>query len=159
MSATDEKKISIQDAIRLKHAINKKITHRGLDAQQIREMEELSADQYDAIKTGLTYIKKSWWFLPDKLLWILALVSAFIFFYFQDTIYQKMSIGLAIYCIGQLCYREGVYYGFTRGYEDGHVTAVHKALGLTPEDQANLHERAVEMQMDEMLIKRMDRQE
>jgi len=45
---------------------------------------------------------------------------------------------------------------YVRGYQSGHEGGVHKALGITGEDASDIRERAVEMEMDEMLIKKMD---
>ena len=108
-------------------------------------MEELSHDQYGKIKEAISFIRKHWWFFPDMMFWICAITSAVVYFYFQNTIYQKIALGVAIYSLVQLSYRNGVYYVFTRGYEDSHITGVHKALGLTPEDEADIHDRAIQM--------------
>jgi hypothetical protein len=49
-----------------------------------------------------------------------------------------------------------VNYGFVRGYEDWHTMGVRKAMGVTPEDAEDSRKRAVEMEMDDMLVKGLD---
>jgi hypothetical protein len=60
------------------------------------------------------------------------------------------------YCIVQLAYRSGILYGYVRGYQSGHEEGVHKALGLQSEEAIELNQRAVEMEVDEHLVKKMN---
>ena len=50
----------------------------------------------------------------------------------------------------------GVYYGFTRGYQEGQEQGVHRVLGISPEEAHDIGERATEMEMDDGLIKKLD---
>jgi len=156
MSDDESNKISIEDAIRLKHTLNQTITYRGYNAKEVSEIESLTKDQYDEISRQLSEIRKSWWFFPDYV-WIIGLiVSGFCSLYFSQYFIRIISLLSLIYCIAQLGYRSGLLYGYVRGYESGHEDGVHKALGVPPEDAAEISERATEMELDEMLIKKMD---
>jgi len=150
-------KISVEDAVRLKHQLNQEITYGGgLNARKIREMEGLSQEQYAEVNKQLSEIKKSWWFFPDYF-WIIGLlIGGFCIFYFDKMIVRVIALVVILYCIGSLAYRSGVLYGYVRGYESGHEEGVHRALGITPDDARDIHDRAIEMEMDEMLIKKMD---
>ena len=67
--------------------------------------------------------------------------------------YRAYFVNTTLY----LAYRAGVNYGFVRGYEDGHTMGVRKAFGISRDDASDMHERAIEMEMDEMLIKGLDK--
>jgi hypothetical protein len=149
-------KMSIEDAIRLKHELNQSITYRGYNAKQVQEMENLTKEQYAEVNRQLSEIKKSWWFFPDYV-WVIGIVAAgFCTLYFSHWIIHIAGLMAMIYCVAQLGYRAGVSYGYVRGYESGHEEGVHKALGIAGDDASDISERAVEMEMDEMLIKKMD---
>jgi hypothetical protein len=149
-------KLSIKDAIRLKHETNKDITYGGLNARQIRELEELSQEQYGDIKEAIVTIKKSWWVFPDYLFWIFMLLGGLGIFIFSNTNIRIIASIIAVYFLTQLYYRKGVYYGFMRGYEDGHVMRVRKAMKIDKDEAKDIHDRAIEMEIDENLIERMD---
>ena len=78
------------------------------------------------------------------------------FFYFDKIIVQVIAAVLMMYCAEQLIYRSGLKYGYVRGYESGHEAGVHKALGISQDDLEEMRKRAVEMEIDEMIIKKMD---
>ena len=63
-------------------------------------------------------IKESWWFFPNYVFVIGALISIFCVAYFGNIIIQIIGTLVIIYCIGQLNYRAGLIYGYMRSYED-----------------------------------------
>lgn len=150
-------KISVKDAMRLKNELNQKITYGGgLNAKQIRDMEGLTQEQSAEVSRQLSEIRKSWWLFPDYV-WITGLlVGVSAFFYFHQLIVQIFALAAVLYCTAQLAYRSGLLYGYVRGYESGHEEGVHKSLGITPADAEDIRDRAVEMEMDERLIQKMD---
>jgi len=156
MSDETSGKISIEDAIRLKHDLNQNITHGGYSAKQIREMESLTKEQYAEVNRQLAEIKKTWWFFPNYFWAIGILCAGFCILYFSQLLVQVIGLVILLYCTAQFGYRSGVLYGYVRGYEGGHEEGVHKSLGITAEGATDIHDRAIEMEMDEKLIKRMD---
>jgi hypothetical protein len=150
-------KITVEEAIRLKHDLNQGITYGGYNAKEISDMENLTKEQYSEINRQLSEMRKSWWFFPDYVWVIGIIVSGVCFFYFYQSFVRIAAVVVLAYCIGQLAYRSGVLYGYVRGYESGHEEGIHKALGVPTEEAAELGQRAIEMEMDENLIKKMDK--
>jgi hypothetical protein len=152
----DPDKISVQDAIRLKHEVNKSIKYGGYNAREIRELEHLNDEQRARLGAELTNIKKVWWFFPDWVM-VAGFIAAFgSFFYFDGLTARIVSALAAIYCATQVAYRLGVYYGFARGYQEGQEQGVHRVLGISQDEAQDIHERATEMEMDDKLIKKLD---
>jgi hypothetical protein len=149
-------KITVEEAIRLKHDLDQVITYRKYNAKEISEIENLTKEQHSEVNRQLSEIRKSWWFFPDYV-WVMGIiVSGFCFLYFYRNYVRIAAVVVLAYCIGQLAYRSGVLYGYVRGYESGHEEGVHKALGVSAEEAAELSQRAIEMEMDEKLIRKMD---
>jgi len=159
MKSKDSSKFSIKNAIKLKHMLNQRITYGRLNARQVEQMVDLTPDQYAEINRQLSVIRKSWYFFPDYVWYVGILVSFCCWVFFKRPIVNEIALLAALYCTGQLCYRAGVQYGYIRGYESGHEGGVHKALGITSEDAKEIHESAIEMKMDEMLINGWDKAE
>jgi len=85
------------------------------------------------LSAELTNIKKNWWVFPDWLM-VLGLVVAVCSLLFFMTFSAGLVCMLAsIYCATQVAYRRGVYFGFARGFEQGHEEGVRRANEpLTP---------------------------
>ena len=56
----DPDKITVQDAVRLKHEVNKSIKYGGYNAREIREFERLNEEQRARLSAELANIKKVW---------------------------------------------------------------------------------------------------
>ena len=152
----DPDKITLQDAVRLKHELNKSIKYAGYNAGEIRELERLNEEQRARLGVELANIKKVWWFFPD---WVLVVGSVAAFgslFHFDSLPVRIVSALAAIFCTTQVAYRLGVYYGFARGYQEGQEQGVHRILGISPDEAQDVDERATEMEMDERLVKNLD---
>jgi hypothetical protein len=156
MVSKDSTKIGIKDAIRLKHTLNETITYGGLNARQVDEIVNLTPDQRAELNRQLSEIRKTWFFPPDYAWYAGILISGCCWLFFRRPIISEIALLFAIYCTGQLCYRAGVQYGYIRGYESGHEGGIHKVLGITSEDAKDIRERAVEMEMDEMVLNKWD---
>lgn len=156
MSEKDSDKISIQDAIRLKHDLNQSIQHSGYNVREIQELEHLSQEQIGKLDENLSHIKKVWWAFPDWTMAIGFLVASCSLFYFKSDFAHIFSLFALIYCAAQVAYRQGVYYGFARGFQDGHEEGVHRLLSISPDDASEISERATEMEMDERLIQKLE---
>jgi hypothetical protein len=156
MSEDNSDKMSIKDAIRLKHELHQDIRYSGYNAKEIQEMENLTKDQYADLKRQLSEIEKSWWFFPDYVWFTGIVVAGFCIWYFPLRIVHLACLIVIGYCIANLAYRAGVSYGYERGYEGGHEEGVHKALGISDDDAHEISEIATEMEIDENIIKKMD---
>jgi hypothetical protein len=152
----DPDKITVQDAVRLKHEVNRSIKYGGYNAREIRELERLNEEQRAKLGAELANIKKVWWFFPD---WVMAIgsIAAFGSLFYFDGLTARIVFALAaIYCATQVAYRLGVHYGFARGYQEGQEQGVHRVIGISEDEAQDIHERAVEMEMDESLIQKLD---
>ena len=152
----DADKINIHDAVRLKHELNKSIKYGGYNAREIEALGRLNEEQHTSLSAELANIKKVWWIFPD---WIMVVGSIAAFgslFYFDSYLARIVSALAAIYCASQVAYRLGVDYGFAHGYQEGQEQGVHRILGISPDEAQDIHERAIEMEMDEMLVKSLD---
>ena len=156
MSDGDSSKISVQDAIRLKHEINKSIKYGGYNAKEIQELERLNEKQRAKLGEELAHIKKVWWVFPDWAMVVGFLVAIGSLFYFESVAARLFCVLASIYCATQVAYRLGVYFGFARGFQQGHEEGVHRALGISPEEASEISEKATEMEMDDRLIKKLD---
>jgi len=79
------------------------------------------------LRDELTNIKKNWWVFPDWLMalgLVVALCSLFFFVPFSAGLVGMLA---SIYFATQVAYRRGVYFGFARGFEQGHEEAVRRA--------------------------------
>jgi len=152
----DSEKISVQDAVRLKHEVNKTIQYGGYNAREIEELGRLNEEQRARLGAELANIKKVWWVFPDWLMVAVFLVAVGSFFYFESFSARIFIALVSMYCATQVAYRLGVYYGFARGYQEGQEQGVHRVLGISPEEAHDIGERATEMEMDDRLIKKLD---
>ena len=152
----DSEKMSVQDAVRLKHEVNKAIEYGGHNAREVKELGRLNEEQRARLGAELTNIRKVWWVFPDWLMVAGFFVSVGSFVYFESFSARILSSLVSTYCATQVAYRLGVYYGFARGYQDGHERGVHRVLKLSPEEERDIDERAIEMEMEERLIKTLD---
>jgi hypothetical protein len=156
MSERDSSEISVQDAIRLKHDLNNSIKYGGYNANEIKELERLSEKQRAKLNENISHIKRIWWAFPDWVLAIGFLVAGFSLLYFQSFIARIFCLLAMLYCATQVAYRLGVYFGFAEGFQEGHEEGVHRVLGISPDDSFEISEKATEMEMDEMLIRKLD---
>ncbi|MEO8142860.1 MAG: hypothetical protein ABI654_01485 [Betaproteobacteria bacterium] len=152
----DSDKITVQDAVRLNHEVNKSIKYGSYNATEIRELERLNEQQRAKLGSELANIKKVWWVFPDWVMVVAAIAATGSLFYFDSLSARIFSALASIYCATQVAYRLGVYYGFARGYQEGQEQGVHRALGISPDEAHEIGEKATEMEMDDRLIKKLD---
>ena len=158
MTDGDSDRISVQDAVRLKHEINQSIKYGGYNAQQLEELSRLDEKQRTDLNAELLNIRKVWWFLPDWTMAVGFLAACGLFFYVPGYGARLACIAAMLYCAWQLAYRMGVYYGFMRGYQEGNTSGVKRVLGISDADAADARERAIEMQIDDGVVRRLDEQ-
>jgi hypothetical protein len=153
----DSDAMSVQDAIRLKHGLNKSIKCHGYDAREIQELKRLTTEQFEELNEGISILRDAWWFFSDRTMVIGFLISGCSLLYFASDIARLFCIVGMIYFATQVSYRYGVWYGYTRGFEYGHEKGVEKVLGISAVESTEMHKRATEMAVDERLIQRLDR--
>jgi len=133
---TDEtsEKITMKEAIRRKHNINKVLLYGGYNVKEISDMEDLTEEQYSEVNRQLSQIRKHWWLFPDYF-WVIGIaLSSLCFFYFHQNYVRISAIVVVSYCTSQLAYRAGLLYGYVRGYKSGHEEGIHKALGISDDE-------------------------
>ena len=75
-----------------------------------------------ALVDELANIKNNWWALPDWVMavaFVVALCSLFFFVGFVARLVGTLA-SIYFYCATQAAYRLGAYFGFARGFEQGH---------------------------------------
>jgi len=143
--------ISIKDAYRLKHELNKDITYAGMNAKEISNFKKTSADEWKKIRDDYDkWIKqiRAW---GSKTLIAVLVLSGVAFFYFSDWI-KTASLVVVLYCIMEIAKREGHREGYIDGFDAGKEEGINKTLGINDEELADVHERAIEMEIDERLV-------
>ena len=152
----DSDRISVQDAVRLKHELNKSINYGGYNARELRELARLNDEQRARLGVELANIKKVWWVFPDWTMLVGLLIAVGLLFYFESLSGRILSALASIYCATQVAYRLGVYHGFAHGYQEGQEQGIHRILGISPEEAHEIGEKAIEMEMDDRLINNLD---
>jgi hypothetical protein len=67
-----------------------------------------------------------------------------------------VAMVLGIVFLYQLAKRDGHAEGYVDGYEAGHDQAIYKALGIKPEEVAEMREFATQMKIDGGVVGKMD---
>jgi len=157
MTDDQVEKLTVEEAIRLKHDLNQQITYGpGLDARQVRDMETLTPDQQAELNRQIAAIPRSWWAIPNYIWAVAAVVSFASLLYFRQWISQAGALLVLIYSVGHLSYRSGLLSGFAEGYGSGQVAGIRKAFGITPQESEDIRDRAIEMEIDEKTIRHLD---
>ena len=79
------------------------------------------------LSAELINVKKNWWVFPDWLMVLGLVVAVCSLFFFVPFAAGLVSMLASIYCATQVAYRRGVYFGFARGFEQGHEEGVWHA--------------------------------
>ncbi len=149
-------RIRVDDAIRLKHEINKSITYQGFNAKEVEELTNMTSEDYQKIRLKYAEQLKEWTIIPNFIWYALSIVGILLIFW--NTIWYLKLLGLI--CVGysalQIGSRVGNPAGFIIGYEWGLSDGVYKVLGIHEKEAKDIYKRATEMKIDEDLIKRMD---
>ena len=150
--------IRVDDAIKLKHEINKSITYesKGFNAKEVEELTNMTSEDYRKIRLKYAEQLKEWTIIPDFIWYALSIVGILLVFW--NAMWYLKLLGLV--CVGysalQIGSRVGNPEGFIIGYEWGLSDGVYKALGIDDKEAADIHDRSIDMKIDEGLIKRMD---
>jgi hypothetical protein len=150
--------MTVAEAIRLKHQLGQNITwgNSGLNALQVEELTKLTKDDYDQIHT--LYKDRTVLIHTYGLLVLVAGCAAAYFFLNYGWV-RLAAVIVGVTCLITVFKREGHAQGYIEGFEAGHDTAVYKVLGIKPEELSEMRQFAIDMKMDDMLVKRMDERE
>ncbi len=149
-------KITIEDAIRLKNDLNKATQFDGCTAKEIADLERLNEEQYVTLHAEIAHIKQVWWTIPDWVMVVGSVAAILLAFWVDGFAERIVSILVACYCVAQVKYRQGVYYGFERGYQEGHLQGVHRVLGISKNESQEINELATQIEADERVIAKLD---
>jgi hypothetical protein len=149
--------ITLGDAVRLKNDIEKSIKFSGYTVREIEALEVLNEEQLAALNAEIAHIKQVWWFFPDWMMAVGSVVAFFSAFLVEGHTERVVSMVVAFYCVAQIRYRHGVYYGYVRGYEEGHLQGVHRVLGITQDESREISELANQIEADERVIAKLDK--
>ena len=153
-----EKGLGIIDAIRLKHRINtERITYHGLNAKDVSELASMPTEDYRKILMAYAKRHKEWTIIPNFVWYALSIVGVVLVFSSGAWYLKLLGLIFTAYSGLQIGSRIGNYDGFTIGYEWGLTDGVHKTLGIDNKEAADIRERAVEIEMDERLLKKLDK--
>ena len=79
------------------------------------------------MREELDNIKVVWWVFPEWAMGIGFVLAIASFFYFDSPGGRICASIASLYCATQIAYRAGVYYGFSRGFREGHEEGVERA--------------------------------
>jgi len=153
---TKPKTVSVQDAIRLKHGINKSSIYGGMNAQEYHKFCKMTVEdwtrvrkQYDAWIRSTRVVSPIWFWI-----WLAAGVAATYFFQRWLKLIGTVILVLTFY---QVVRRGDHREGYMDGYEAGRQEGIDKALGITDENAKDAADRRVEMEVDERTISAFDK--
>lgn len=153
--------VSVSDLLRLKHHYNSKVTYGrfGLNAQEVGTL--LKSDYSKWPERWKTYTKnrrEAVGILSRPLVLGAAMVTAVVLYWLEGWF---RTGGVALFAIAmysgikEVGHREGYFDGFEEGREE----TLMEVTGITAEDISDVMKRATEMEIDEMVIGRLDAQQ
>jgi hypothetical protein len=87
---------------------------------------------------------------------ILALACAATYFFVANRWVKIIAMPLGGSFFYVLAKRDGHAAGYIDGYEAGHIEAIHKTLGIRPEEAAEMRDFATQMEIDDMVVQKMN---
>lgn len=156
--AKDPETMTVAEAYRLQHQLGQGITwgNSGLNALQIKELTKLARDDYARIRAD--YRKWNVNSGSTVALIVFTLACAATFFFVGNRWLKIISLPLCGSFFYVLAKRDGHAAGYIDGYEAGHDEAIYKALGIKPEEVAEMREFATQMEIDDMVVEKMTQQ-
>ncbi len=149
--------ISVREAMKLKHEINKGILYGGMNAKEVKEFKKISADQWKQIWEDYFKCSRFTRVFNTKVLFVFLVLACAAFFYFTGWP-KTVAVVVAILCIIAIIKREGHREGYMDGYPDGFDEGINKALGIDEEEAADIEERAMEMEIDDRLVSKWEKE-
>lgn len=161
--------LTVSEAFRLKHQLNKEITYAGtnLNAVEITEMASVGDEEWERIRKeyneyyrdghGSIFVKS----VHGAPVYGFLAIGVGLFLLFLLSGWWRTAGGLLVFfAVYQFAKAEGHWSGYYDGYTDCRADTVHhKLLNLSEDQLKDLHARAREMQADQMVIDQMDQKE
>lgn len=148
--------MNLADALRLKHSINQEITYKGLNARQVTEAQKVGVDGWQKVRNDYSVWVKHLRLFNNWVVAIFGFVGVGLGIYLTGWL-KAIGIIIAFYCFAELYKRKGHKEGYFDGYDAGMHDGVNKMLGIDDDESADIHERAIEMKIDEGVINRLDK--
>lgn len=150
--------VSVSDLIRLKHHYNSRVTYGrfGLNAQEVEALLKSDYSKWpDRWKTYTKNRREVVGMLSRPIVLGAALVASFVLYWLEGW-FRTGGILLFTVVMFTGIKEAGHREGYFDGFEDGHDDAIKELTGITEKDVADASERAIEMEIDEDVIGRMD---
>lgn len=150
--------VSVSDLLRLKHHYNSRVTYGrfGLNAQEVGTLLKSDYSKWpDRWKTYDKNRREAVGMLSRPLVLGAAMVTAGVLYWLEGWF---RTGGVALFAVAmysgikEVGHREGYFDGFEEGREETLI----EVAGITAEDLSDVRERATEMEIDEMVIGRLD---
>ena len=148
MPDDDKLKISLPAAIALKHSLNQSTSYGPYNAKEFLHLTKLSVDDYAAIRKTHVEI-----FGRRPYIVFAGFIAGGLLFVFTNGWLRITGIVLTLLTAMALAKREGHEEGFVAGYENGVDLGIKRALRVSDEDSTDAHDRAIEMEIDEKILK------
>jgi hypothetical protein len=162
MADENDGKISIIEALRLKHHFNRKVTYgpSGLNAREAKDLLDGKLDWKRIWKEYNDYYVKKLGsvFMRPLAGWSTFAVGLSLFIWGSG---NWRNVGLAIFAwlLYQGAKADGHRDGYFAGYSDGHTRTTQSMLGISDEEVKEISERAIEMEIDEGTLSRFNESE
>lgn len=148
--------ISVKEAVKLKHAINKGILYGGMNAKEFKEFKRINADQWKKIRED--YFKCGTWLFNKKVLFVFLILACAAYFFFSGWP-RTIAAVVGILCFIAIIKREGHSEGYIDGYQDGFDEGINKALGIDEKEASDIYERAREMEIDDRIVSKWEEED
>lgn len=154
-SEPEDHRVTVEEAIRLKHRLGQEITwgNSDLNALKVEELTKISKEHWQEIR-------------KDYRKWNVSIASNYVLlgvFVACIVAWFKTSgwLHILLFAVGWLCMytlikRDGHAEGYVDGYDAGYEAGVHKVLGIRNEEIGEMAKMATDMKVDNMLIEKMD---
>src|SRR5581483_6907452 len=141
--------LTVEQAIRLKHEIEKSITYTAqFDSQQVVILQSISSEQWARVRHQYDDWYRRMNVISARVLFVVSclgiIVSAIVFRFHYNIWIAICGLSLAIYAAGELARRSGHREGYMDGYDAGHEQGICDALGIDEKQAAEVRETAKE---------------
>lgn len=143
--------MSLKDMLKLGHEVNKLITYGGMNAKEVEEFKEISANQWKKIREDYDKWVVQIRVLNSKVLFVFLILFGVASIYLSGWL-KIVFMSIAIYSFFELTKREGHREGYIDGYRDGFDDGINKSLGIDEKEAADIDERAIDMEIDGRLV-------
>lgn len=157
MNEEMEPRMTVGDAFKTLHKVNKEITVHGLNALEIENLKKLNADQWKKVTSSYKKWTDQIWFVKGSI-WLCTVIAGILIFIFLDQL-KYWGLGLCIIGAYFLIKRGSHQEGYLDGYHDGVEEGVNRALGIDEKLSDELYEIAKELKINEPIVRSIEKRE